>query len=291
MKRINLKSYIYLIPSFIFLITFIYYGIFYNFYISFFKWDGLSSSREFVGTGNYIKLFSDGRFLRSLSNTAIIAIATIVFCMFIGYLIAVILNFAPKRFQNVYKAIFFIPHILAQIVVAYNFRLAMYDPNFGFLNKALRSMGLDFLTQNWLGDIRIVLISIIIAYIFMMTGFAMIIYYTSMLTVPYEVLEAAVVDGAGFLNITFKIFFPILRSTHLILIVFSVVATTKLFELVWVMTEGGPGGYSEILSTNIFRQSMIYYNQGYASTISSIILIIVLLISFIILNYQKKYTV
>ncbi|MCL5072867.1 MAG: sugar ABC transporter permease [Actinobacteria bacterium] len=289
MKKSIIKPFFYIIPSFIFLIIFIYYGAGYNFYTGFFKWNGVSRiNKEFIGFANYIKLFSDENFIRSLFNTVIVAIGTIIFAMFIGYIIAIMLNYVPGRLQYIYKVIFFIPHVLSQVVIAYNLRLGILDFNSGYLNRFLKLIGLNFLAFDWMGNIRVVIYTVTFSYVFMMVGFCMVIYYTSMLTIPNEIIEAARVDGAVFFHIVFKIFFPMLQSTHIMLVIFSIISATRLFDLVWIMTEGGPAGYSEILSTNIFRQSMIYYKQGYASAISNVILIIVLIASFVILSYQTK---
>jgi raffinose/stachyose/melibiose transport system permease protein len=285
-KRFNFYPYIYILPGFIFLGIFIYSGIFYNGYISLFKWNGVSLDKDFIGFDNYIKLFSDARFYNSLTNTLYVALSSIVITLVMGYMIALMLTFVNTKLQYLFKTIFFLPFALAQVIIGYCFSLLVLEPNYGYVNGILKLIGVE--PVNWTGNIRIVLISVIIAWIFYLMGMAMVIYYTSILSVPMEVIESARVDGAGFFQIAFRIIYPMLQSTHVTLIIISIVAATRLFDLVWVMTGGGPAGYSEITSIFIFNETMINYKQGYASAASSVILVFILTVTIIIMSLQNR---
>lgn len=289
-KRYNKIAYLYILPAFAFLLTFIYYGVFYNIYIGLFKWNGISEVKKFVGLENFLFLLRDSYFKSALLHTISLTLGVIFFSLILGFFIAIVLNLLTNnKLQSVYKGIFFLPHIIAQVIIGIIFRGTMFEPNFGFVNKILGVIGLDFLRLNWLGNPNIALYSVIAAFVFTQVGFAMIIYYTSLLSLPEEIFDAARVDGAGFGQIIFNLIFPLLRGTHVILIIFLTVNSTKLFDLIWVMTEGGPANSTEIISTYIYRQSMIFYNQGKASAISSIILLLVLGFSVLILSNQMRY--
>jgi len=291
-SRVDWAGYIYILPAFIFLGVFIFYGVGYNFFISLTKWDGISAEKEFVGMGNYVKLFTaDQKFLNSLTNSLKIAVMVMAAAMVAGFLLALIFMILQRtKGQNFLKGLFFFPHIVAPLVIGLTFRGPVYNQNFGFLNIFLETVGLGFWQQNWLGDLSIVLGSVGFTFIYTEIGFAMVIYITGLLTIPEEIIEAAKIDGAGFWQIVIQIILPQLSATHTMVVIYLMIHTIKQFDLVWIMTEGGPASSTELVSTYIYRQAMLFYNQGTSAAISIIVLIIVLTISAAVISYQLRRT-
>lgn len=289
-SKIDWVGYLYILPAFIFLGVFIFYGIGYNFFVSLTNWNGVSDTKEFVGFENYTKLLTqDQNFINSLINTVKIAAMVLVVATIVGFLLALVFTILQKmKGVNLLKGLFFIPHIMSQMVIGLTFKGPVFNQNFGFLNNFLETIGLGLLKQNWMGDLSIVLFSVGGTFIYTQIGFAMVIYITGLLTIPEETIDAAKIDGAGFWQIVTKIILPQISTTHTMVFIYLMVNTIKQFDLIWIMTEGGPGSATELVSTYNYRQAMIFYNQGYAAAISVIVLMLVLAISSVVISIQLK---
>lgn len=283
-------GYLFILPVFIFLGVFIYSGVVYNVYISLTDWNGVSPTKNFVGLDNYVKLFTnDPNFFNSIQNTVLIAVMVLVIATAVGFLIALIFMVLQNlKGSNLLKSAFFFPHIMALMVIGLTFRGTMLNKNFGFVNQLLDVVGLDFLQRNWLGDPDIAIFSVGATFVYTQIGFVMVIYITGLLTIPEEIIEAAKIDGAGFWKIVTDIILPQLSATHAMVFIYLLVNTIKQFDLVWIMTEGGPGSATEVVSTYIYRQAMLFYNQGISAAISNIVLVIVLAISAFVLTIQLR---
>lgn len=254
----------------------LYYSIGYTIYVSFFKWNGISKDMTFIGLENYRRLFSDKVLYISLRNNLIFMIATVGIQAFLGLLIAVLLR-ANLKGSTIFRSIFFIPVIMAPIVISAIFRIIL-DPNFGSLNVLLRKFHLDFLAVSWLGDPKFSLMSIIIVNIFEWMGFSMLLYYAGLLSIPDEIYESARIDGSGFWNTLFKITFPMVSGTTSTLIVLGIVGALKTFDIVVSLTGGGPGRSTEFMSTFLYKRSIEEFNAGSASAIGVVILVIALVL-------------
>lgn len=285
-KNIDWLAYIYILPVYLFLGVFIFWGMFYNVYISFFEWNGVSASKLFIGLDNYIRLLQDSQFHVSLLNTFKFLIIYVGAAIFLGFFMAYLIQMGLKG-SAFFKSIIFLPHVMPVAVVAMIFA-GFYDMNIGLLNKILRGVGLDVVALPWIADPGTALYSVAVAFIFSQLGFSFLIYYTSLLSINEEVLEAASIDGVGFWAMCTKIVFPMVKGITISLIIMGVIASLKVFDMVWVMTEGGPGGSSELASTYVFRQSLLNFKQGYASSISVILLLISLIFTAIQLNAYVK---
>ncbi len=241
-----------------------------------------------LGFKNYILLFTqDPNFGASALHTLYLTMGVLIFSLILGFILAVLLLVLQQnKFQNLFKGIFFFPHIISQVVIGIIFRGTMFEVNFGYVNKILGFLGLDFMKLDWLGNPYIAIYSVTAAFIYAQVGFAMVIYYTSLLALPEEIFDAVRIDGASFLQTISRLILPLLKNTHKVLVIFSIVASTKLFDLIWMMTEGGPASSTEIISTYIYRQSMLFYKQGNASAISSIVLFVILGFSILFLSIQ-----
>lgn len=179
-----------------------------------------------------------------------------------------------------FKGLFFLPVIMAPVVLTTIFRLIL-DTNIGALNNLLRSIGLNKLAVSWLGDPKYALFSIICVNIYNWMGFSMMTYYAGLMSVDGQVYESAKLDGAGFLKTLFFITIPMLKGTTASLLLLGIIGSLKTFDIVFLLTGGGPGRSTEFLTTFLYRKAFDEYNSGQAASIGMIVLIIALVLSVI----------
>lgn len=269
--RQNTTGLLFLLPALILFAVFVVYPIVYNVQASTLEWDGVNPG-TFVGFDNYVKLFQDPTFLITLRNSAYWIPLTIVPQALIGFLLALALNRGIFA-STIYRAIFFIPAILSPVVVGIVWQRIM-DPFNGVFSSVGRASGLDWLGGNFLANPQTAIFAVIFVNIWMWTGFSMLFYLAGLQLVDTSVLEAAKIDGAGSFQTTVRITFPLLKSTHLSLLLLGIIGSLKTFELVYVLTQGGPAHASEMLPTYAFQQAFQLQSVGYASTISVVLIVI-----------------
>ena len=276
----------YVFPITVLSLLLIYYCIGFTLVSSFTDWDGMSRTMNFTGLRNYTRLFQDRTFFTAIRNNLIFFAGTIFTQAALGLLLAVLLK-QKLPGSNVIKAVFFLPIAMAPAIIAAIFRIIL-NPTFGDLNNFFRFIGLDFMAVAWLGDPRYALLSIIIVNIFQWMGFSMIAYYASLVSLPEEVYEAAIVDGAGFWRTLFMITIPMLKSTTNVLIILGIVGSLKTFDIVMLLTRGGPGRSTVFLNTYLYEQALNNFNGGYAATIGMMILVIAFIMSFLQIKLAKS---
>lgn len=285
MKARSKKTpYLLLLPILISSAAILYYCIGFTTFASFHDWDGISTTMIFKGLDNYIQTFKDPTFLIALINTVLFFAVTVFAQAFIGLILAVLLKENTK--QNTFlRGMFFIPVIMAPVVLTTIFRMIL-DPNIGALNNLLRSVGLDSLALTWLADKRLALICIMVVNIFNWMGFSMMSYYGGLMAINNEVYEAAKMDGAGFFRTLVSITLPMLKGTTASLVLLGIAGSLKTFDIVFLLTGGGPGRSTEFLTTYLYKKTFNDYNAGQASAIGMIILVIALVFSII---QNRKY--
>jgi raffinose/stachyose/melibiose transport system permease protein len=269
--RDRLSSLAFVIPALALFAVFVAYPIFYNFQASTLDWNGASEG-IFVGFDNYVRLFQDEVFVKTLVNSALWIPLTIIPQAVVGLALALVLD-QPLRGRNVYRAILFIPAILSPVVVGIVWSQIL-DPNRGTLAAIADQTGLDFLKFNYLGDPSTAIFTVMGVNIWMFTGFSMLFYLAGLQLIDHSLLEAAKIDGANFFQRTVHIVVPLLKTTHLTLLLLGIIGSLKTFELVYVMTTGGPYHATEMLPTYAFKQGFQTHEVGYASAISVALLII-----------------
>ena len=279
LNKSNIKDIFYILPSFIFITVFFFYPIGYIFGISFLEWNGISQNKSFIGLDNYKNFFTDPIAMKSLGNQILWGIITILSQMFLGLTMAILLR-SQAKFKIFYKLIFFLPNIISVAVVAYVFN-KIYDNNFGELNYFLDSIKLNFLQHPWLGDPDTALYCLMIANIWQWTGFSFLLYHAGMTQINEELYESARIDGANIFNIIRNIVIPLLKPTHIALLILGVIGTLKTFDIIYLTTKGGPARSTEFLSTYIFQKGILEFKASYASTMAIMIVVIALVLTFI----------
>lgn len=284
--RHKLASLLYIVPIVALSGGMLYYSIGFTAYLSLHEWNGLSSDKIYVGLDNYKTLFEDSAFRASLWHNLLFFFITVGMQAVLGLLISVMLLQIGKG-RSLFKAIFFIPVIMAPTVIASIFRIVM-DANVGAFNTLLHHLNLDFLALSWLGDPQVSLFSVAIVNIFEWTGFSMMVYYAALLSIPEEIFEAARIDGSSFWRTLLKITIPMLNGATSTLIVLGIIGSLKTFDLVVLLTNGGPGTSSEVLSTYLYKRSMTEFNYGLASATGIVVLVIALLLSILQIRMNSR---
>ena len=279
-------NYLYIVPIFLFVGGLIYYGIIYTFYVSTLDWNGMSATRTFVGLKHYQAILGDPIFWLTLRNTAVFGCLVIFIQMALGLVLAVMM-YAPVRLKAIYKVIFFLPVVISPAVTAYVFR-RLYNANDGEFNLILRAVGLGGLEQSWLADPKIALFSLAAVNIWQWTGLSFLMYYAGLTLIEDSYYEAARMDGANFLQLLWHITVPLVRPTSFALLILGVIGALKTFDIVFLITGGGPGRSTEFLSTYIYKKAIQEFNAGYASALSVVMLLVALVLTVIQLRAYRE---
>lgn len=280
------RNYLYLVPIFVLSLAFIYYCIGFTVVISFTDWNGISDSWEWVRLDNYKEMLTDSTFWLAVRNNVIFFFGTVFPQALLGFILAVLLKYRFKG-SNVYKTIFFLPIALATSITTAIFRIIL-NPATGDLNNLFRSLGMDWAAQSWLGDKKWALFSIIMVNIFQWMGFSMITYYAALMSLPDDVYESAMLDGAGFWRTTFSITLPMVRGTTNVLIILGIVGSLKTFDLVKLLTNGGPGRATAFLNTYLYEKAFKDFNAGESAAIGVAILVIALIMAVLQVRLSKE---
>jgi raffinose/stachyose/melibiose transport system permease protein len=268
------QGFLYLVPALVLFTIFVLYPIFYIFGASLTEWSGLGA-KEYIGLDNYEKLFSGDRaFNLAIRNSVYWTFLTIFPQMFIGFILAYILN-SGIPFQNVFRAIFYMPAIISPVVVSIVWQ-RIYNPFGGLLSDIGFEHNIDFLIKPYLSDPDIAIFSVIAINVWQWTGFSMLMYIAGLQTLSNEMIEAAKVDGANVFQLIGRIIWPMLRHVHLMLILLGVIGTLQTFALIFMLTKGGPNHSTEMLPNYIFQQAFELNRMGYASAIAVVLMVIAL---------------
>lgn len=279
-------AYLYILPMIVLSFVLVYYCIIDTVVVSFTDWDGMTDVFHFVALKNYIKMFKDHVFWTSVVNNLIFFVGTVFIQALLGFVLAVLLK-KNLPGSNVFKAIYFMPIAMATSIITAIFRIIM-DPTNGALNQFLRAIHLNGFAVNWLGDPKIALVSVIIVNIFQWMGFSMITYYAGLMSLPDDVYEAAKIDGAGFWRTTFSVTLPMLKGTTNVLIILGIVGSLKTFDIVKLLTGGGPGRSTTVMNTYLYEKAFKDFNAGGAASIGVAILIIAMVMSFLQVKFGKE---
>lgn len=285
-KKNTRSAYLYILPMFLFFGIFLLYPLINTVRLSFYEWNGFDPDMTFVGLQNYVEMFQDEVFFKAFENFAIYAVGVIVAEMLLGFLLAYLMR-RPNIMFSIYKTILFVPVVLLPVVISYVFKdILAY--NYGFVNEFLRAIGLGKLAVDWLADPHIALYTLIGITVWSGTGFSMSVYASSLSSFPNELIEAAKIDGANRIQIIIKIVWPLLKGTHFSLSIISAISALKIFDLVYLITGGGPFHSTEMPSTYMYDKAFTVYEQGYASAVATVIIIFALIVTLIQLKLSSE---
>lgn len=251
-------------------------SVFYGFYISLTDWGGIRQSINFIGLENYIDAFKDPRLYEALKNISIFTVVYTVLHSVIGLLVAKAF-IQNTTLNNIFKAAIFAPYIISILCISYIWNY-IYTPINGILNNILMGLGILKEPLNWLGSERLALWSVLLTLLWYATGFTFVIYLAGLKGIPICYYEAADIDGANWWKKFFFIDIPLLRPVIKVVLVIDIIACFKLFDVFFIMTKGGPGYATDTVTTLIFREAFTNSRMAYATAISSILFVIILLV-------------
>jgi len=281
LKKLSDKSLIlvFLLPALLGTFIFIIIPVICSFGLSFAKWD-LLNPINFAGLENYKNLMRDGVFFQTLLNTIVFAVSTSVFGVIIPLVLADVLN-SKIRGGEFFKTAYFLPFITPMVVTAIIWGW-FFDPDIGLLNRFLN------LHINWLYDTKFAMPALIAVSVWKLTGYNMIIFLSALASIPQDLYEAAKIDGAGdfqtFLNVTV----PMLSPSIFFVVIITTISSFQVFDLIYLMTQGGPFNSTNVLVYSIYQNAFEYFNVGKASAIAYVLFGIILVLTLLQWKFRKK---
>lgn len=275
---------VFLAPALLVIAIFIIYPIIQSFITSTYDWNGYSSNKVFVGLQNWVTLMKDTAFWSAFKNNILVMILSIVLQMPIGLALATFLNYVGKK-GDICKVIWFIPMLMSSVAIGYLFRYAL-DPTTGFVTALSKLFGGG--KVDLLGNPNTVLVTCIVIIAWQFIPFYMVYYMAGYGGISADIHEAAMVDGATEGQYFWRVSLPLLKPSIKSAIVLSIVGSLKYFDLIYVMTGGGPGSSSELMATYMYSTAFESYQMGYASAIASGMFILISVIAIVTMRLLNR---
>lgn len=272
-------GWIFILPALVGTLIFIVIPVICSFGLSFAKWD-LLNPIQFVGLSNYKDIFADDLFYKILWNTIVFAVSTSVLGVIIPLVLACILN-SKIRGSEFYKTAYFLPFITPMIVIGVVWEW-IFDPNIGFLNHILH------LQINWLYDTHYAMTALIIVSVWKLIGYNMVIFLSALSGISQSMFEAAKIDGASPFQTFKNVTVPLLSPSIFFVVIITAISSLQVFDLIYLMTQGGPFESTNVLVYAIYKNAFEYFNVGKASAIAYVLFIIILVLTLIQWNLRKK---
>lgn len=254
---------------------------------AFTDWSSYSDQVSFVGWRNFQKIFAPGEtYFAYIVHTLVFTLITIVLKTVLGLGLALLLDRGVKRFVNIYRVVIYVPAVLPTLVVALIFR-SILNPATGVLNTLLRSVGLDGLALRWLVDPHIALYSVIGVDTWKGAGYIMIILLAGLRTIPHDYYEAAEIDGAGAWSRFRHVTLPLLMPAIVVVTVLNVLYGLRVFDIVYALTNGGPGYATEVLSTGIFK-AFSQGQYGLGTAVSTVLFFLLAIAGYFVIRLLER---
>ncbi len=266
-------------PGILILGIFVYYPLFKNIVYSFQSFTLSDITKEWVGLANYRQLFHDKIIFVSLKNNFLYAVISILIQVGFGLILAAVLeDVAFRKVAPALRSIYFIPTVISMTVVCLLFDF-IYNPQMGLLNSFLNLLGLDQLAHIWLGSKKTAMYAVIAVSQWQSTGYVAMLFIVAIQKIPTELYESAEVDGAGKFKRFFYITVPQVRQMFFVTMILTVVGAFTVFNEPYILTGGGPGTSTMVLSLHMYQTGFVKNNMGYASTIAMLIFVITAVLS------------
>ena len=278
---------LFLAPVTILMVIYIFYPIVDTFITSTYQWNGISADRKFIGIQNWITLLQDKSFWIAFKNNLIIMVLSIVIQIPLGLALATFLDFGGKKL-TVFKVIWFIPLLMSSVAIGFLFTYALAT-NGGIVST--RSGWFGGGNIDLLGNPKTALLTVIAVICWQFTPFYMVYFMAAFTNIPYDVFEAARIDGATRGQYFWKIALPLLVPSMKSAAILSMVGSLKYFDLIYVMTGGGPGTSTELMATYMYKESFSNFNMGYGSAVAGGMFILISMIALItmkLINGKKE---
>ena len=254
--------------------------------LSFVEWIGFGPMK-FIKFDNYARLMKDDLFWRSLYNVCLLILVTVFIQNVFAFFIASILTKFSQRTSQALRTIYFIPATLSLVVVT-KLWVNIFHPSFGMLNKIIHMAGFPDFEVSWLGNPKTAIWAVIWIMIWQGFGWALLFFFGGFMTIPKELEEAAIVDGANkfqqLRRVTLPLMMPVIQS----IVIIDVISSLKQMEMVYLSTEGGPGGTTQFLAVYLYQRAFRYREYGYGNAISVLFVLLAILLTLLIQRMFKK---
>jgi raffinose/stachyose/melibiose transport system permease protein len=272
---------LFLLPGLALYLLFVLFPVVQAARYSLYNWNGLNPLTDFVGIDNYVNALNSDVFQNAVSHNVFIIVLSLALQIPFSLFLAVLLN---RRFHGraIFRLIFFLPYVLSEAITGIIFSLFLQPSS--MLDTTMQSVGLGGLTQDWLGDTGFVMITLFVIISWKYFGFHMIILLAGLQGIPKEIEEAALIDGAGRWQAFRHVTLPLLGPTLRVSVFLSMIGALQLFDMVWVMTRGGPVGASSTMATLMFKNGFINSDMGYGSALAVLLFLFALVLA---IAYQR----
>jgi len=280
-----LTGFLFVLPAFALFCVFGIWPIVRSFILSLHEWPGIGEM-TWMGLKNYTKAFSEGIVRMSFLNNAVYSLGIILFGVVPGLVLSILLVSTMKG-RLVFQTIFFFPRLLAQVIVSVVWSW-IFNPMFGILNNLLRAVGLGRFAIGWLGDPTWAMWAVIVAGGWTYFGFCMVIFMAALQNTDPFLYDAALIDGASGLRIFWSVTMPQIQNVLTMIVIFTLIDSFKVFDIIYMMTRGGPGDKTQIMATFIYRESFRHNHYGYGSAVSILLTLFILAVSAVTLRMRER---
>lgn len=274
----------FVLPALLLYGCFFVYPFLSSIYLSFTQWNG-AAAPVLNGLDNYMRLFGDARMWGALKNNLIWVVLGTIAPIVIGLFLSVLL-WTGAVGSLLFRIVYFLPLVVSPVVVGVTWGW-IYNPLFGILNRFLKMIGLGFLATGWLGNPSTALYAVLVTAVWGYLGFCVVVFYSALQKVDEELLDAATLDGAGPLARFWHIVLPQIRPVLTMVIVYTVIGGFNVFDVIYIMTRGGPAGASEVIATYTYKASFQQNEVGYGTSLSMVMTIIALLAAIVTLRLRR----
>lgn len=274
-------------PALVFVLVYAYWPILSTINYSFHSWNGFSKEMTWVGFANYQRLFSDPNFFRAITNNLLVIAVSLLVQLPLSFICAYLIYKVNNKWAEMAKVIYYIPCILSMVMVGLLWRF-IYDYEFGVINNLLRAVDLSNWVRVWLTDPKTAFSSILVVVTWVYFGYHCVIHSAGLKSLPTDALEAAKIDGATGWVMIGQVIIPMLSEVLRVSLIISLVGSFQLFDLIWIMTSGGPFHQTDVLATYMYNRAFQAHQFGYGATISIIILFCALCATLIQSLWQRK---
>ena len=278
---------LFVVPGLLIYTVFMLFPFFATIYLSFTNWDGVSPDRDFVGLSNYARMFGDATAIKAFVNNVVwVAIGTIA-PVVLGLFEALLVWTGSQRGSLFFRTLFFLPFVLPLVVVGIVWQW-IYHPLFGVLNSVLDAVGLDSLSRGWLADPHAALYAVLIAAIWGATGFCFLILHAALQNVDISTVEASMIDGANWFQRARNVIIPQIAPQLTMVTAVTLIGGFAVFDIVFVMTGGGPGNASEVLATYTYKTAFQQNQAGYGSALAMLITLLSLVSAVVFVRLRER---
>ncbi len=277
---------LFVVPALLIYLVFMIYPFLNTIYLSFTNWNGIAPDKEWVGLSNYVRIFQEGGALQAFINNIVWVVVGTIAPVVLG-LFEALLVWSGARASLLFRTLFFLPFVLPLVVVGIVWQW-IYHPLFGVLNKVLDGAGLDGVSRGWLADPHTALYAVLIAAIWGATGFCFLILHASLQNVDVSTVEAAMIDGAGWFRRAWSVVIPQIGPQLTMVTAVTLIGGFAVFDIIFVMTGGGPGNASQVLATYTYKTAFQQNEAGFGSALAMLITILSLVSAIVYVRLRER---